>query len=190
MKEFLGRVPLLVWFLIPTLVLVVVGVFVMSSVAKNKQMDEGTGKLEAEKVSREVEGTQVFPGISREHIQSGTGGSGYNSNPPSSGPHWPSPVKNGIYDKELADEQAIHNLEHGYIWISYRPDIGDEALNKLKGIVEKDDWKIILTPREKNDSPITLVAWDRVLSLSDLDEGKIKDFIDSYRNRGPEKTPD
>lgn len=190
MKEFLGRVPLLVWFLIPTLVLVVVGVFVMSSVAKNKQMDEGTGKLEAEKVSAEVEGTQVFPGVSRDHIQAGTTGSGYNSNPPSSGPHWPSPAKDGVYDKELADETAIHNLEHGYVWISYRPDIGEEALSKLKTIVEKDDWKMLLTLREKNDSLIALVAWDRVLKLENFDEEKIKDFIDAYRNRGPEKTPE
>lgn len=188
MKDLLGRVPLLAWFLIPTLVLVIVGVFIMSGVAKNNQLN-AKDELEAEKVSKEVEGTEVFKGVSRDHIQSGTTGSGYNSNPPSSGPHWPSPAKNGIYDKGLGDETALHNLEHGYIWISYRPDVGDEVFNKLKAIVEKDDWKMLLTLREKNDTPIALVAWGRVLKLDDFDEKRIKDFIDTYRNRGPEKTP-
>lgn len=187
MKDLLDRVPLLAWFLVPTVVLVIVGAFVMSSVAKNNATKE-ENQLEAEPVSREVEGTQVFKAVSREHIQAGTDGFGYNSNPPSSGPHWPSPAKNGVYDAALRDEQLIHNLEHGHIWISYKSDAPDEVKTKLKEIVEKDSWKIVLEPRDANDSMIALVGWARVLKLESLDEQRIKDFISTYRNRGPEKT--
>lgn len=189
-REILARIPLLVWFLVPTIVLVVVGVFIMTSVAKKNQMKANSDNLEAEEVSKEVEGTQVYKGVSREHIQSGTPGSGYNSNPPSSGPHWQGSAKNGIYDKELADEQLIHSLEHGYIWISYKSDAPDDVKNKLKEIAENDSWKIVLEPRDKNDTMIALVGWARVLNLDNLDEKRIKDFISTYRNRGPEKTPE
>ena len=184
-RETLGRVPLLVWFLIPTFILVGVGVWFLGRGGANKQNSDAPLA-----VSHPVPGTQEFPIVSRVHIQESTSGSGYNSNPPSSGPHWPSPAKVGIYDTAEADERYIHNLEHGYIWISYRPDAGDELINKLKEIIKADDWKIVMTPREKDDLKIALVAWGRVLNLDSLDEAKVKDFIKTYRNRGPERTPD
>ncbi|MBI2012813.1 DUF3105 domain-containing protein, partial [Candidatus Curtissbacteria bacterium] len=44
--------------------------------------------------------------------------------------------------------------------------------------------------REANDAKIACVAWGRVLTLDEPDYGKIEDFIRTYRNRGPEKTPE
>lgn len=200
----MNRVPLLVWFLIPTFILVGAGVWFFS---KNSGMSESdSGDVLPAAVSQPVEGTADFQIVGRNHIASGTAGSGYNSNPPSSGPHWPSPAKNGIYDQALPDEQLIHNLEHGHVWIAYIREteesseategssgpkgISDEDINKLKEIVKGDEWKIVMSPREKNDVSIALVAWGRVLKLDSFDEGKVKDFIRTYRNRGPENTPE
>ena len=182
----LSRVPLIVWILIPTAIVIGLGVWFFTKSSANQPKDET--KVEA--VSKPVEGTIDYPIVSREHISEGAGGSGYNSNPPSSGPHWPSSAKNGIYDVAEPDERYIHDLEHGYIWVTYKPDAGNETINKLKEIVKADDWKTVMTPRDKNDAKIALVAWGRVLNMDSLDEVKIKDFIKTYRNRGPEKTPD
>lgn len=55
----------------------------------------------------------------REHISVGASHLPYNSSPPTSGPHYGNPAPWGIYDHELPDEQLVHNLEHGGIWISY-----------------------------------------------------------------------
>lgn len=202
MKNLIGRVPLLVWFLLVALVLVAGGVLLVSKMGPGTQSEDAT---KPEKVSKEVVGTEVFSIVSREHIESGTPGSNYNSDPPTSGPHWPAPVDKGVYDKEFPDEQIIHNLEHGYIWISYRPDNADlqsstapagvngvsqDEVNQLKSIVEKDNWKMVLEPRAKDQAKIVLAAWGRVLKLDGFDEKKIKDFISTYRNRGPEKTTD
>lgn len=182
----MNRVPILVWFLIPTFIAVGAGVWFFS---KNQTMDESKVLGEAEKVSTPVEGTVDYEIVGRNHISAGTAGSGYNSNPPSSGPHWPEPAKNGIYDTPLPDEQLIHSMEHGYVWIAYSGDIGEDK-NRLATIVSDDDWKVLMTPRDKNDSKIALTAWGRVLKMDQLDENKVKDFIRTYRNRGPEKTPD
>lgn len=183
------KIPLLVWFLIPTIGLVIAGVWFFTKAPAS--MEE---KTEFEKrpaaVSSPVEGTVDFDIVGRNHITQGTAGSGYNSNPPSSGPHWPSPAKNGVHDEVIADETLIHNLEHGYVWIAYKGDVGDEVRSELKKIVEDDDWKVVLVPRDKNETKIALVAWGRVLSMEEPDSEKVKAFIKTYRNRGPEKTPD
>lgn len=202
LKLFFGRLPLLVWFLIPTIVIVGIGVWYFSVPGNHLMRNEDDKPVP---VARDVEGTQYFDIVGRSHIASGTPGSGYNSNPPTSGNHWGSPAKAGIYDKQLPDEQLIHNLEHGYVWISYRPGnnnaeasagagqstgVSEDVINELKKIVEADNWKVILEPREKNDKVIALAAWGRLLNLDNPDYDKVKDFIKTYRNRGPEKTPE
>jgi len=181
------RIPLLVWFLIPTIIIVGIGVwFFTKNPTHNKEED--TGKPAP--VSSPVEGTQDFDIVGRSHIAQGTEGSGYNSEPPTSGPHWGNPAKNGIYDTPLPDQQLIHNLEHGHIWISYKSEVGEEVINKLKEIVKEDDWKVVLAPRDKNETKIVLAAWGRVLKMEEPEYEKIKDFIKTYRNRGPENTPE
>ena len=183
----LSRVPLFVWFVVPTVILVVVGAWFVSK-ALNSQPNPDSTRPEA--VSKPVEGTVDYDIVGRNHVAEGTTVSTYNSNPPSSGPHWPAPTKNGIYDTTLADEQLVHNLEHGYVWISYKSDVGDDVKNALKKMVEDDNWKTVLEPRDKNETPIALAAWGRVLKMDSADYDKIKAFIKIYRNRGPEKTPD
>ncbi len=189
--DIIRRIPVLVWFLIPTVLIVGVGVWFFSKGAAGN-VDE-TKPLA---VSKPVAGVAEFKIVGRNHVPVGTVVKTYNSNPPTSGPHWPSPAKNGIYDSQIPDEQLVHNLEHGYIWVSYRPSatesagISDDDKKKLGAIVAGDNWKMIMTPRPQDDSKIILAAWGRLLKMNDLDIDKIKEFIKVYRNRGPENTPD
>jgi len=178
--KLLAKIPIPVWVSLATILVVLGGVVFLSVTQK----DGGGAKKVKSTIGEDV------PIQGQEHIQPGQSHPAYNSNPPTSGWHWPNAAKNGIYDNELSDEQLVHNLEHGYIWISYKPDVSDEIKNKLKELVKKDDWKIVLEPRAKNDSPIALCAWGRILKLQDFDEAKIKEFIKTFRNQGPEKTPD
>lgn len=199
---FLKRIPLAFWFAVPTLILIIGGVWFFTK-DSSSTMSEGT-ELSIEKVSKQVEGTVEYKIESRSHVPAGTSVSNYNSNPPNSGDHWDQPANNGVYENEQPDEQLVHNLEHGYIWISYLPKLeqsdatesaqiaqglSDEDRKALEDLVKKDDWKIILAPRKTNDSLIALSAWGRVLKLDSLDLDKIREFIRVYRNRGPEKTP-
>src|SRR3990167_4512427 len=59
---------------------------------------------------------QEFENQGQAHIKNGESHPPYNSNPPTSGWHYVLPANWGVYAKPLADEQAIHNLEHGGIW--------------------------------------------------------------------------
>lgn len=137
----------------------------------------------------EVKGA-FFPAQSREHIAIGATHPDYNSDPPTGGWHYDSPAQSGIYDKELPDEQLVHNLEHGHIWISYRPDLDAETIEKLAEIAKSYSSKIIIAPRAKNDTPIALAAWEYLLNLDNFDEGQILGFIKAHRGKGPENIPD
>ena len=128
---------------------------------------------------------QSYPEEGRNHVADGTKVN-YKTNPPSSGDHYNEPANWGVYDHEIPDEATVHNLEHGGVWIAYKPEIDKTAKAKLIEIT-KSNGKVILTPRAKNDSPIALVSWGRVYKTDTLNEDMIKDFILKYRNTGPEK---
>lgn len=127
--------------------------------------------------------------LGRNHIAVGAAHDPYNSNPPTSGLHYEQWAKWGIYDEQLPDEQLIHNLEHGGIWISYRDKDNQDVIEKLKDIAEDYSVKVILTYRPQNDAPIAVAAWTRLLKLDVFDEKQIKAFIQAFINRGPEQVP-
>jgi len=67
---------------------------------------------------KEVEGIETFANQGRDHVPAGTVRQ-YNSNPPTSGPHYAEWEKPGVYNKVLEDGKLVHSLEHGYVIISY-----------------------------------------------------------------------
>lgn len=132
---------------------------------------------------------QLFDNLGQDHITQGsTEHPAYNSNPPTSGWHWPTPANWGIYKSEVPDEQLIHNLEHGGIWISYKPDANPELVAQLEDFAKRYR-KIIVEPRAQNDSPIALAAWTRLQKLDNYDEQTILKFIEAHYDNGPEKVP-
>ncbi len=110
----------------------------------------------------------------------------YNTNPPTSGSHWATPADWRFNNKELPDEQLVHNLEHGGIWITYK-DLDEESINKLKDIAKNNSNSVVITKRNKNDNPIVVASWGRMMKLSEVNEALIQKYIDSYINQSPEK---
>ena len=132
--------------------------------------------------------SKSFPIQGQDHIAIGALHPPYNSNPPTSGWHYAAPANVGFYDRELPDERLVHNLEHGHIWIAYRPTIPDEIKSQLKKLA---GGMAIVTPRPTNDTDLALVAWGRLdafnLDGTPLDSQRIQSFILRYQNKGPEK---
>lgn len=188
--RFFSRIPLLVWFAVPTVIALVAGVLIFTKNSGNMDQSEKEVDKRPQAVSSPVEGVEEFEIVSQTHIPEGTKSQDYNSNPPTSGQHYPAPAKNGVHEEELPDQRLVHNLEHGYVWIAYKSDISGETKDKLKEIVEEDNWKVVMVPRSTNDVPVILVAWGRYLKMQEADFEKVKEFIETYRNRGPERTPE
>ncbi len=125
------------------------------------------------------------------HINFGSSHPPYSSNPPTSGWHYPDPANWGFYDKELPDEQFIHNLEHGGIWIAYRPDLDPALIDSLEEAAKSFRRRIVMAPRVANDEDIALVAWSWLdkFSASEFSEKRVVDFIREFIDQGPEKVP-
>ncbi len=129
----------------------------------------------------------------RNHITVGASHPDYNSNPPTSGWHYEEWESKGIYKQQQPDEGLIHNLEHGYIWISYRPDASPEIIKQLENFYSFGK-KIIVEPRKENNKLIVLAAWNWLDkfdpnskdSLNDIELKRVGDFIDAYIGQGPE----
>lgn len=134
-----------------------------------------------------------IPDQGRNHINVGASHPAYNSNPPTSGWHYPEPAPKGVYKEQQPDERFIHNLEHGYIWISYRPDAGSDIIKQLENFYGFGK-KVNIEPRKENDKIVSLAAWNWLdkfdpESKEKLNEAELKrvgDFIDAYIGQGPE----
>ncbi|MDP4001251.1 MAG: DUF3105 domain-containing protein [bacterium] len=128
---------------------------------------------------------EEFSILGANHINVGAEHEEYNSNPPTSGSHYAQAAAWGFYDEELPDEQLIHSLEHGGIWISYK-DVDDQTKEYLNFIARKNSGSVIVTPRPENDTKISLASWGRLENLDEFDENKINNFIRSNKNKSPE----
>lgn len=61
---------------------------------------------------------QTMADMGREHMTD-ISDIAYNTNPPTSGSHFPIWAKKGVYDRAISDGYLLHSLEHGYVVISY-----------------------------------------------------------------------
>ena len=155
------------------------GILLFVQDAKNRKFAVEENNSQTSAVGEE------FSNLGQTHINPGVEHGPYNSNPPTSGDHLAEPAKWGVYQNELPDEQLIHNLEHGGIWISYK-DIDQETKAKLEIIGKANPGSVIITPRAANDAPIALAAWTRLEKLTTYDEAKILEFIRANKNKSPE----
>ncbi|PIR86606.1 MAG: hypothetical protein COU11_04870, partial [Candidatus Harrisonbacteria bacterium CG10_big_fil_rev_8_21_14_0_10_49_15] len=134
--------------------------------------------------------SRVIPLMEASHIAVGSQLPEYTSNPPTSGPHYGQTARSGFRDEALPDQNIIHNLEHGDIWIAYHPRIAEEIVEELKQFGAA---KVIITPREANETDIAVAAWGRLdtfnIENNALSIERIKDFIKRYTNKGPERVP-
>jgi Protein of unknown function (DUF3105) len=107
----------------------------------------------------------------------------YDRNPPFGGPHdavWA--ACNGItYEQPVRNENMVHSLEHGAVWISYNPEqITGPALQSLRDRVKGENY-LMLSPYPALDSPISLQSWGHQLKLTDPADQRIDQFIQSLR---------
>lgn len=103
----------------------------------------------------------------------------YNSDPPTSGPHLPYIAPWGVHTRPIDRELQVHNLEDGGVVVQYNCECPDLVAN-LKAIVQRYDKHVILAPYPGMKPKIALTAWTRIDTMEELDEARVKRFIDAY----------
>ncbi len=120
--------------------------------------------------------------LSRNHVTTHVK---YAQSPPVGGNHnplWQSCMGN-VYTAQIANEHAVHSLEHGAVWITYRPGLEPAEIAKLVSKVRGKTY-LMLSPYPGLKSPISLQGWGYQLRVNSASDKRIASFIADLSNKG------
>jgi hypothetical protein len=113
----------------------------------------------------------------------------YEVSPPVGGNHnslWQS-CMGEVYTSQIADEHAVHSLEHGAVWITYRPDLPQDQIDRLAERVSGREY-LMMSPYPNLDTEISLQAWGHQLKVTDAGDERIDEFISALRINATQET--
>jgi hypothetical protein len=130
-----------------------------------------------------IQGVETFSGIDAGHTEAPVS---YPQVPPVGGIHNPLWQQCGFYAEPVPNEKAVHSLEHGAIWITFRPDLPQAEIDALATLARSRN--LILVSRWDNGLPAPVVAtgWGRQLRLQSASDPRLLEFVRLYANLGPE----
>jgi hypothetical protein len=126
--------------------------------------------------------------LGHDHV---TGPVRYSVTPPVGGDHNAVWMTCGIYDKPVPDEHAVHNLEHGAVWIAYQPSLPQSEVSELYAFFGRQtvldlggagsSRYIDVTPYPGLPSPIIVSSWGFQLRLTSPTDPRLQKFVDKFR---------
>ncbi|HEX4442990.1 MAG TPA: DUF3105 domain-containing protein [Galbitalea sp.] len=142
------------------------------------------------------DGTTHTGALEHNHV---TGPVRYVVTPPVGGPHDPVWMNAGVYTKPLPVARAVHNLEHGAVWITYDPNLPAKEIKELTAFVTKQtlipedlssfgisnakNRYVDLSPWASNTlpSPIVISSWGYQLRVTSPTDPRLQQFVDTLR---------
>jgi hypothetical protein len=131
-----------------------------------------------------IEGLKTYTGLSRNHVTTPVK---YPQTPPVGGDHNPVWQNCGVYTAPIANENGVHSLEHGAVWITYQPTLPAAQIAKLDADA-KGQLYILVSPYVGLPAPVVASAWGKQVYLTGADDPRIEKFIKAYE-QGPQ-TPE
>ncbi len=179
------------WGLIITCVLVVV--FAAAVIGYAVSRPKKVSAEDAPYVRNEIAAAKAINGVvfkkelDHTHVTSAVK---YNTSPPIGGNHsqvW-ADCSGTVYAKQIANENAVHPLEHGAVWITYRPGLDAASIATLSKLVTGQNYTL-MSPYAGLKTPISLQAWNYQLFVNSATDPRIAAFIKALRNN-PGTTPE
>ena len=143
---------------------------------------------------------QVEPGGKPAHSirDPGDSSKAWNTDPPTSGPHYGIAAIFGEYDEPLEQARVVHNLEHGGVFIQYGDKVSESTVQQLRDFYAEHESGTILAPYPSLGDKIALGAWvhtpDELASGSNgqgylakcktFDEAAFAAFLKEYQFNG------
>ncbi|MGZ6266161.1 MAG: DUF3105 domain-containing protein [Candidatus Limnocylindrales bacterium] len=165
------------WVIAGVAAIAVVGIVVVAFVASGAFASGGPGSLPP--------GTQTFAEPNHSHVP---GTVTYDRVPPAGGAHNATQLNCGVYTAPVQNENAVHSLEHGAVWITYQPTLPADQVAVLQQMVTSHyvgtERYLILSPYAGLSSPIVASAWGAQLSVDQASDSRLVDFIHLYAGSG------
>jgi len=115
----------------------------------------------------------------------------YSVTPPVGGDHNGTWMNCGVYDKPVPSERAVHNLEHGAVWITYQPSLPQSEVTQLRAFFSRQtaispggasrSRYLDLTPYPGLPAPIVASSWGFQLRLTSPADPRLQQFVSTFR---------
>ncbi len=170
-----------------TIIAAVVGVVVLALVGVTLfvVIDQNRRNAAIEQATEgDIDGVETFEGLTANHVETDVQ---YEQNPPVGGDHNAVWLNCGVYREPVPEENAVHSIEHGAVWITYDPSLPADQVEQLEQHAASNNY-VLVTPREDLPSPVVASAWGLQLQLEDPSDQRLATFVRKYV-RG-EQTPE
>lgn len=127
----------------------------------------------------------TYANLARGHA---SGAVAYAQTPPAGGNHATAWVNCGIYDKAIPNQAAVHSLEHGAIWVTYRPDLPADQVAALRDAVRGEPYGL-LSPFPDLPDPVVATVWGTQLRLQSAGAPELASFIAKYADAASAPEP-
>ena len=134
--------------------------------------------------------------LSGEHTVTDPSGTSpkWNTDPPTSGPHYPVAAVFNIYEEELELARVVHNLEHGGVSIFYGKDVPEATVDELRAFYADHKTGTIMAPLDRLGDEFAVGAWfahedpamGYLAKCTSFDEDAIGAFFSAFQFKGPE----
>jgi hypothetical protein len=122
-----------------------------------------------------IEGLETFENTAN-HVDTAVD---YEQAPPAGGDHNAVWLNCGVYTEPVPNENAVHSLEHGAVWVTYDPaQVSDDDIAALEA--QLPSTYTVLSPYEGMDTPIAVSAWNAQLKVDTADDERIEEFVRAY----------
>jgi len=122
------------------------------------------------------EGVKTFPATTNRVVNEPVD---YRREPPTNGDHAPLWQNCGFYEKPVKEEHAVHSMDHGVVWITYRPNLPTEGIRALRPYGEEN--YVVVSPYPGQDAPVVATSWRVQLELGGPDDPRLREFVDGFR---------
>lgn len=121
----------------------------------------------------------------------------WNTDPPTSGPHYGETAVYGLYTEPLQQARVVHNLEHGAVFVQYGSGVSDRDVAAITAFYGKHEAGTLVAPYPGLGSKIALGAWVRgsgrgtgvLARCTRFDEKAFSTFFDAFQFKGNEDFP-
>jgi len=135
-----------------------------------------------EAADEEVPGVTVIPIGDVQHTNDPVT---YTTSPPAGGNHDPGWQNCGFYTIVVPNEQAVHSLEHGAVWITYTDDASQADLDALAALAAANTHVLVTKYDGEQDTSLVATAWGRQIALTSATDPVLAQFMDTYMFDGP-----
>ena len=153
---------------------VAVALLVLTTALAVPLLVNDSGPLDATAGGADLKDVKVYDDLKVIHTSADVN---YPQSPAVGGPHAPVWLDCGAYDQPVREENAVHDLEHGSVWISYDPDLDADDVSTLAGALPQNG---IMAPYPGLDAPAVVTVWGRQLDLTGADDPRLALFIDAF----------